>query len=85
MDENVIDPQYSLTEMTQVNFIDGKVSYIKEYFTKDDIKDKETIEVTLLYIVLPPRMGQYTPLAYEDEKKTINVKDLHSVQKIILK
>lgn len=77
--------QYPLAEITEVTFVDGKKSYIKEFFTKEDVKDKETIEVTLVYIILPPRMNLSTPIAYEDEKKTLTIKEIHSVQKILLK
>ena len=78
------EAQYPLDVIYAVQFSDGRIRYIKEKLTKEAVEGKESVEVTLVYVILPPRMNLYAPLAYEDEKTTFEVKNIHSVQEIKL-
>jgi hypothetical protein len=85
MDEPVIEASVQLNEFTIVKLRDGRIRYIKEFFTKEDVESKEKLDVTSVYIVLPPRLDLTDLAVFEDEKSSIDTKDIQAIKQIILK
>ena len=67
MDENIFEAQVQLDSFTIVTLKDGRTTYIKEFFTQEEVTGKEELEVTKVYLVMPPHLDLRNMAAFEDE------------------
>jgi hypothetical protein len=84
MENDVFEGGYQLKEFTAVTLKSGKVMYIKEFFTQAEVESKQELDVTGVYLVLPPRLNLNEMAVFEDEKKKISVPDIQSMKRITL-